>query len=617
MGLAALRADGGSGPNAGAAAYLAEALPLARALGDERAEAAAALQLYGAAVSGEQRELALASMPVALAVSCERGDRAGELAARLALAVRDAAAETPGGDARPWPALRAACGWPRSWETGGPRPRPVSGWRACASPWATPPRPWKTTAGRSILLRQVGDKGPRAGRAAAPGRRRGRAWARTWKRPGTTTRGSRCAREMGDRGAELALLLGLAPVAARLSEPRRAADCYRTALALSREQHEPATEANILIDQSNAWMAAGEANPAVEGYRSAVTLLREAGRPGRRNPGAANAGGRMRRLGQGRRGRRQATRARSACSMQRATRPAGQRCCSGWATSTPGWGGRRRRWRRTAKRWTSRSSAADHAAEADLSGKLAMLYASAGDTKQAIHHGEHAMIAARAVVSWPNRAPVLRTLGDAYADTGDHAQAMVCYRQALFVCRAVGDRRTEAGLLNSLGNASAQLGMPKDAVDFYTKALEASRQTRDRALEGNILNNLGNAHADMNNMQAAVDCYRQSVAISRALGEKRKEANRLANLGLALMEIEETRRAVEAYTQAVDIFGELGDRGSRARHSWMLGMLLQRAGQLGKAAEVMQVAVDYEQETGAPNAAEHAAQVARLRRAVA
>jgi hypothetical protein len=48
----------------------------------------------------------------------------------------------------------------------------------------------------------------------------------------------------------------------------------------------------------------------------------------------------------------------------------------------------------------------------------------------------------------------------------------------------------------------------------------------------------------------------------------------------------------------------------------MLGLLLQRSGQLGRAAEVMQVAVDYEQEIGAPDAAEHAAQVERLRHPV-
>ena len=118
-------------------------------------------------------------------------------------------------------------------------------------------------------------------------------------------------------------------------------------------------------------------------------------------------------------------------------------------------------------------------------------------------------------------------------------------------------------------------------------------------------------------MQAATDYYRQALAISRALGERRKEANRLANLGLALMELEDTRRAIDYYSQAVDLFGELGDRASRARHAWMLGMLLQRNGNLGRAAEVMQLAVDFEKETGAPGAAEHAAQVERLRRTVA
>ena len=96
MGLAALAGQAGATRGGPAASYLTDALSLARKLGDTASEAAAALQLYDAAANEAQRQPALDSMPVALKVSCETDDRAGELLARLALAGHDAPLDPAG-----------------------------------------------------------------------------------------------------------------------------------------------------------------------------------------------------------------------------------------------------------------------------------------------------------------------------------------------------------------------------------------------------------------------------------------------------------------------------------------------------------------------------------------
>ena len=213
MALASLLGDGETGRAASRPRTWKMRCPWPATLGDRQSEAAAALRLYPAAATNEQaragprfdagragrqqRNVATGQaswphgwpwpntthrsiprrpwpgMQRALRLAEELGDRAAQAEARYGLA-----------------SLSMALG-----DTVGRRGKRPLG--------AHPPAPG-------------GRQGARADRAAPAGRCRGRPWARTSRPPGTTTRGWPLARELGDTGAELALLLGLAPVASRL-----------------------------------------------------------------------------------------------------------------------------------------------------------------------------------------------------------------------------------------------------------------------------------------------------------------------------------------------------------------------------------------------------------------
>jgi len=234
---------------------------------------------------------------------------------------------------------------------------------------------------------------------------------------------------------KIKIILELGTVHLLLSEPRKAKEYYKQALAIAREIGDRMVEGAALGDLGNAHAALGEAQKAVEYYEQAQAIASEIGdRRGEINH-LCNQG--------------------LAYSSLNETRKAIENNIKALAIS------------RDIK---------DRRSEGVALGNIGSNLFEFGEVAKAIDYYDQALEIARETKDKKNEAVQLERMALLFAGLGKMRKALEFFAKAIFITRKIGDRIGEANNLFNMSKVFDELGKRKKAIDTAKSALSIFKQ---------------------------------------------------------------------------------------------------------------------------------------------
>lgn len=176
----------------------------------------------------------------------------------------------------------------------------------------------------------------------------------------------------------------------------------------------------------------------------------------------------------------------------------------------------------------------DRGREAATLGKIAEVFRTLHDAREALHFDQAALEAYVQVGDRGGEATVLNNIGLAYFVSGNERKAVSYFDKARTAYHAVANLAGEATALNNLAVAYAASGDNIDALASFEQALELHRQGNDRGAEAVTLNSIGMVYSRMGQSLIANRFYGQAASIYHALGDQQAETRELNALSLAV-----------------------------------------------------------------------------------
>lgn len=217
----------------------------------------------------------------------------------------------------------------------------------------------------------------------------------------------------------------------------------------------------------------------------------------------------------------------------------------------------------------------DRAGESDTLGNIGSTYALTGDYTQSLAYYQQSLNISRQIGNQVAEANALSNIGSVYRFLGSNAQALSYYEQALNLKREIGDQFGEARTLGNIGVAYQFLGDYAQALNYYKQSLDLKREIGDRDGEADTLSNIGNVYDYLGNYKQALHYHMQSLVITREIGDRGDEAIILGNIGNVYQSVGDYPQALDTYEQSLALSREIGDRAGEARTLGNIGSLLE------------------------------------------
>lgn len=225
----------------------------------------------------------------------------------------------------------------------------------------------------------------------------------------------------------------------------------------------------------------------------------------------------------------------------------------------------------------------------------------AGEFAQAEYANEAAIEYFRRVqplLPEPDRAAVMRKLGNVLELVGKWDEASDLYIQGLHLARKHQNQQEEAWC----EAAQAELLRKRGRFEEATMHLEAARLTfeklEDEAGVAQAYHSAGTLAAQQGQYEKARSLYEQSLALRRGLDQPAYIAALLSNLAIVARfqgELAESRRLNE---QALEIRRQVGDRRTIANSLNNLGNAVRNSGDLAMARSYLEEALQLQREVG-------------------
>ncbi|MCB9006927.1 MAG: tetratricopeptide repeat protein [Ardenticatenaceae bacterium] len=225
----------------------------------------------------------------------------------------------------------------------------------------------------------------------------------------------------------------------------------------------------------------------------------------------------------------------------------------------------------------------------------------AGEVAQAEYANEAAIEYFRRVLPLlpePDRAAVMRKLGNVLELLGQWDEASDLYIQALQLARKHQNQQEEAWC----EAAQAELLRKRGRYEEATKHLEAARMTfeklEDESGVAQAYHSAGTLAAQQGQYENAKTLYEQSLALRQELDQPAMIAALLSNLAIIARfqgDLSESRRLNE---QALEIRRQVGDRRTIANSLNNLGNAVRNLGDLAKARSHLEEALQLQREVG-------------------
>ena len=195
-------------------------------------------------------------------------------------------------------------------------------------------------------------------------------------------------------------------------------------------------------------------------------------------------------------------------------------------------------------------------------GSIGGVYASAGQSEEALKYYEQALATSREFKLQAREVVVLKALGQNRYRLTQYEKAIEYAEKALAIQRDLKDRAGEGDTLNSLGVAYNTMRRNDKAIENYEQALAIKRELKDRSGEAGTRTDVGWAYMAASRSQEALASFENALAIFREMKDRSRESGALSGLGMTNMSLSRFERAIEFYEQSLAINRELKDRAS-------------------------------------------------------
>ena len=236
----------------------------------------------------------------------------------------------------------------------------------------------------------------------------------------------------------------------------------------------------------------------------------------------------------------------------------------------------------------------DRASEASLLNNIGAVYRNLGEYQKALEFSERALLLRREVKDRRGEGTALNNIGVLYSAIGQYTKALEYYQQSLAISRELRDKANEVSLLNNIGIIYSNLGDYQKALEFSQIALPLSRQIGDRTGDALSLNNIGEIYSKLGEYQKALDYYQQSLAMFKQVGDKANEGKTLRNIGELYSKLGSNQKpkAIEYLQQSLSIARQTGNRPEEGQVLSVLGSVLFESGNIQKAEETLYAAIN-------------------------
>jgi CHAT domain-containing protein/Flp pilus assembly protein TadD len=234
----------------------------------------------------------------------------------------------------------------------------------------------------------------------------------------------------------------------------------------------------------------------------------------------------------------------------------------------------------------------DKAGEAVTLINIGGVYNDLGEKQTALEYLNQAFPLSRATGDKAQEAATLINIGGVYDALGEKQKALEFYNQSLLLSRATGDKEQEATTLINIGGVYDALGEKQKALEFYNQSLPMFRATGDKEGEAATLTSIGAVYLSLGEKQKALEYFNQSLPLSRATGNKTQEAVTLNNIGGVYYALGEKQKALEFYNQALPLSRATGDKTQEALTLYNFAYLERNRSNLNEAFTHMKAAIE-------------------------
>jgi tetratricopeptide (TPR) repeat protein len=184
--------------------------------------------------------------------------------------------------------------------------------------------------------------------------------------------------------------------------------------------------------------------------------------------------------------------------------------------------------------------------------------------------------------------------------------------QALRTASEQGTRAEEGRVLGKLGVAWLDQGNVAEAAHCFAQQRQIQAAINGRQNEVITLDAQGVSALGEGNLEEALRCCERTVQLAREIGDRLLTGLALRRLADVQAALGQDVGADQNYAASILFFDAKEHRREIVRTRWAYGQFLIRQGQRWRGFRLLDECVAYEQETGDPQAEEHAALVEQL-----
>ncbi|GAB2931519.1 tetratricopeptide repeat protein [Micromonospora polyrhachis] len=249
----------------------------------------------------------------------------------------------------------------------------------------------------------------------------------------------------------------------------------------------------------------------------------------------------------------------------------------------------------------------DQRGEAMMLGNLGISLKNLGRYGNAAKHYRQAMALYRRTGDQRGEAIALDNAAFLEHRLGNHTEALSLLHQARVIAERHNDRRILSYVLNHLGAVQLSLGEIESAREAHERALLLAREIGNREAEGTALKGLGEVHSRLGAHATAITLQHAALDLVRRLNTPSREAEIHNDLGEAHRTAADDTTALEHFQAALAIAVRCRDRFQRGRAEFGTAQVLRTLGNHEEAHRHATQAMEIFSSLGVPETAAVAA----------
>jgi tetratricopeptide (TPR) repeat protein len=199
--------------------------------------------------------------------------------------------------------------------------------------------------------------------------------------------------------------------------------------------------------------------------------------------------------------------------------------------------------------------------EAIVLGLIGNKYTNSNNPKEGLTYLEKAQSIFLAYKNYDNLATTLKSIAGIYLKIGDTKKTLYYQNEALkFYREVLKDLAGEASTLEEIAATYSSSGEARIALDYYEQALKIQRQIKNVRAEVKIIKDIAVLQGKLGNTKKAVASLKEALKLQQqVVFNLSDQANTIAHIGHIYAGQADYRTAIDYYQQAGKLWQQVGD----------------------------------------------------------